>query len=210
MTLREEFVTILRKGREGKAAQQGDRTDFERSKAKTHLNDLVRSAEEEKKAGERTMWSAQEEEQLATAGGRTRRVPGVNIKRKTSEHRSRSKGKAIEKNHQIMPLQEPCNNICGRKKDRGKLARVSFRIHAVLGPLLTSSERERHSSIVLRPSGDVLVRVRPQQITEKACGRRDEERRQFELDTRREPVGRGEPVSGTSVGRMIRRICSML
>lgn len=46
-----------------------------------------------------------------------------------------------------------------------------------------SSESERHSSIVLRPSGDILVRVRPEKIAEETLiVKANEQKVSFELN----------------------------
>lgn len=70
------------------------------------------------------------------------------------------------------------------------------------------AEREGHAAVVLGPAGDVLVRVGPEQVTQQAFFEGSDP-----LAPARGVSGRPTgslPVSGTSVGRITRRICSIL
>lgn len=65
----------------------------------------------------------------------------------------------------VVALQEAGDDIYNR---RGTNA-VSFNPISTCSTRLTRTERERHAPVVFGPSSDVLVRVRPQEIAEKAC-----------------------------------------
>lgn len=82
---------------------------------------------------------------------------------------------------EIMLLQESCDNIGAKCK--------------------------RDTTIILAPTLNILLWIRPKQITQQAYD-------QFPCKHRGEWRGSGFivvlPVSGTSVGRITRRICSML
>ena len=80
-------------------------------------------------------------------------------------------------------------------------------------------KRKRHPSIILRPPRNILVRIRPQQIAKKSykkqkkthnhvgwCGSSAPIKKLWGLVRKR---NENAPVSGTSVGRMTLRICSI-
>ena len=71
-------------------------------------------------------------------------------------------------------------------------------------------EREGDPAVVLSPALHVLVGVGPQQVAQQACQGRTAVTSQLRQHDH-PPAARGDdtPVSGTSVGLMIRRICSM-